>query len=105
MSHKRVSQLVTLGASEVSGSDLFYIIDSSAGEGKKISAEALAAYLAYSGSLNAINSETADTASYILGSNVNGTVTSASFATNATSAKTASYASSSISSSYSTTAS
>jgi hypothetical protein len=105
MSNKRVSQLVELGASEVSGSDLLYIVDVSTGEGKKIQASSFSAYLGGSGSLNAIHAINADTASYVLGSNVAGTVTSASYALNSTSAKTASFASSSVSSSYALTAS
>lgn len=83
MSHKRVSQLVELTSTEVQGSDLFYAIDISAREGKKLSAASLANYLAISGSLFAPTAGTANTASYaqkVLGGNVDGIVNSATTA-------------------------
>lgn len=100
--HKRVSQLVELTAAEVAGSDWFYIVDVSAREGKKIQTSQLGAYLNASGSFTVTQ---ADTASFVLGSNVFGIVTSASWAGTASIATSASYAGRSLSASYASTAS
>ena len=105
MSHKRVSQLVELGVSEVESGDLFYIIDVSAKEGKKIQMTSLADYLAASGSLNAITATNADTASFVFGYNVFGPVTSSLTSDFSTATLSASWASQSLSSSVSITAS
>lgn len=100
--HKRVSQLVELTAAEVAGGDWFYIIDVSSKEGKKIQTSQLGAYLNASGSFTVIQ---ADTASYVLGSDVHGSVSSASFADSSLATISASYSDRSFSSSYSNTAS
>jgi hypothetical protein len=105
MSNKRVSQLVELTAAEVQGGDFFYVIDVSAREGKKIQADSLADYLAASGSLDAVNATNADTASYVLGSNVHGSVAAATWAGHASESLASNFASSSISASYAVTAS
>ncbi len=103
--NKRCSQLIQLTSTEIQPDDLFYIVDTSARESKKIPAEQLAIYLSASGSLYALHAINADTASYILGSGVYGSVASSltsSFTVNASSASLAERA---ISSSWSTTCS
>jgi hypothetical protein len=102
MAHKRVSQLTELTAAEVASGDLFYVIDVSAREGKKLTADQLGTYLNASGSFTVVQ---ADTASYVLGANVHGTVVSASFAGASVASISASWASASLSSSYAITAS
>jgi hypothetical protein len=98
MGNKRVSQLVELTADAVSIDDLFLIIDTSARESKKIAVQNLFTYLNASGSLLAVHATFADTASYVLGSDVHGAVSSASYAQNATTAFSASFAQNSINS-------
>ena len=83
MSHKRVSQLVELTSTEIAGGDLFYTIDVSAREGKRLSASSLVNYLSISGSLQSSSSLRAISASFadrVLGGNVAGTVSSATTA-------------------------
>ena len=105
MGNKRVSQLLALTAPEVSSDDLLLIIDTSVGESKNITTSQLSAYLNASGSLYAIHAINADSASYVLGSNVYGPVANAVLATNAGTATTATSANTAISSSYSNTSS
>lgn len=97
--NKKVSQLVELFASDVVSDDLLLIIDTARKESKKIKVSNFAAFLNNSGSIFAIHSVTADTASYILGSNVIGNITSASYALKSTNSSTASYASFALNSS------
>ena len=78
--NKRVTQLVELTSNEVIPEDLFLIIDVNANESKKIRVSELGVWLQSSGSFYAIRALLADTASYILGSNVDGLVASASYA-------------------------
>lgn len=78
--NQRVSQLNEMTAIEVASNDLFYIIDTSAHQSKNIRASELVTYLSISGSLLVLHAIMADTASFILGSNVSGSVLSASFA-------------------------
>lgn len=98
MGNKRVSQLVELTANEVANDDLFLIIDSSAHESKKIVVGDIFTYLNASGSILAVHAQFADTASFILGSNVFGSVLSASFAQNSINTVSASFAQNSINS-------
>ena len=108
MGNKRISQLVELTSNQVQLDDLFAIVDITARETKKIKASELSLWLNASGSINSIHSINSDTASYILGSGVNGTVSSSSFssiALNAISSSFASLALNAISSSFSRTAS
>lgn len=102
MSHKRVSQLVELTASEMVDGDLFYVIDVSAREGKKIQVGELGDYLNASGSFTVTQ---ADTASFVLGSNVFGAVASSSYAGSSSVAISSSYAGRAFSASYASTAS
>jgi hypothetical protein len=102
MSHKRVSQLTELTAAEMASGDLFYVIDVSAKEGKKATANQLGAYLNASGSFSVV---LADTASYVLGSNVHGSVETSSYSLFAAASVSSSWASRSLSASYSETAS
>jgi len=80
--NKKVSQLISLAPSEVATDDLFLIIDSSNKESKKIEASNLTAWLNNSGSIYAQHSVIADTASFILGSNIYGSVALATMAIN-----------------------
>jgi hypothetical protein len=102
MGNKRVSQLVELTSAEVSSNDLFLIIDTSAGESKKIQVDQLSAYLNESGSIIAIHADVADVANFVLGSNVSGTVLSASYSIKSTNSD---LSQNSVSSSYANTAS
>lgn len=90
--NKKVTQLVALTATEVAADDLFYIVDVSAKESKKIQADELAMYLSISGSLYVISATYADTASYVLGSDVDGLVDSSSFSVFSMTAVSASWA-------------
>jgi len=106
--NKRVTQLVELTANEVAQDDLFYIIDVSARESKRIKTSVLSQWLNDSASITAFHSITADTASFVLGSNVFGPVASSSFALTTISAAWANNSNNSnnsISSSYSLTSS
>jgi hypothetical protein len=99
MGNKRVSQLVSLTPSEVVNNDLFLIIDTSARESKKITISDISTYLNVSASITAYSSIFSDTSSYILGSDVDGSVESSSYS------KTSSYAHFSERSIYSDTSS
>ena len=106
--NKKVSQLLNLTPAEVQSNDLFLIIDSSTKESKNIDASQLASWLNASGSIYAIHSISADTASYILGVNVVGPVALATLAATAISSSWADrsgYADTSNSSSNTITAS
>lgn len=106
--NKKVSQLIELTPTEVEANDLFLIIDSSNRESKKIQASNLITWLNGSGSIYAQHSVIADTASFILGSNVYGPVFLAALAANAISsswADNAGFAISATSASNATTAS
>lgn len=84
--NKKISQLLPMSPGEVTGEDLFLIIDSSVKESKNISSADLVAWLNVSGSIYAIHSISTDTASYVVGGNVHGDVSQSLFAFNATSA-------------------
>lgn len=103
--NEKVSQLVEITAPEIAPNDLFYIVDSSARESKKMQAYQLAVYLNSSGSIQASHAITADTASFVLPGGITFTVPSASLALLAASALSASWAAFAVSSSWSTTAS
>ena len=101
MANEKVSQLTPLTAGEISPTDLFLISDLSSKESKKLEASQLLLYFEVSGTFNsnhATTADLADTASYVLGSNVAGAVTnatnavSASHALNSILSDTASYA-------------
>ena len=99
--NKKVSQLIELDASDLQLDDLFLIQDVSVKESKKMEVGTMVLYLQNSGSLstNALHAINSDSASYILGSNVDGLVNSAF------NASTSSWANKTISSSYADTAS
>lgn len=99
MANEKVSQMVSLTAGEVAGNDLFMIVDSSARESKKISVSDVITYFEATGSFSA-HATLADTASYIQGANVAGSVNSASYAQNATSASHANNADNAITASF-----
>jgi hypothetical protein len=103
--NKRCSQLIQLTAAEVQPDDLFYIVDTSARESKKISADQLISYLNMSGSLYALYSVNSDTASFILGSGVFGAVSSSLTSSFTTNAMSSSWSANALSSSWSTTCS
>lgn len=101
MSNKRISELPAIAWNNVAGDDLFYIVDVSAINSKKILASELAKYILNDGHLSGeIESASyAKTASYIDPANV-GLIDSASYALSASYAQTASYAFNAKSSSY-----
>lgn len=109
--NKRVSQLVELTANEVQPADLFLIIDTTAQESKRIQASELSTWLNLSGSNFVPNAINAQTASFVLGSNVFGSVNSSNTATSASTAllsnqaASATSASNALSASYALTAS
>lgn len=90
--NKRTTQLVELTALEMAADDLLYVVDISAVESKKMTVDQLSAYLSISGSLSVPHAILADTASYVLGSNVDGLVDSSSYAFFASNATSASHA-------------
>lgn len=99
MANEKVSQMVSLTAAEVVGNDLFMIIDSSARESKKISITDVITYFEATGSFGA-HAILADTASYIRGVNVDGSVVSASYSQTSTSASHANNADSATTASF-----
>jgi hypothetical protein len=106
--NQRVSQLVELTANEVVPQDVLYIVDVDAAESKKIQISELGTWLNESASFYVVHAILADTASYILGSNIVGLVNSSSYALVCSTASFAQFVSQSlnaISSSYSLTAS
>jgi Leucine-rich repeat (LRR) protein len=106
--NKTVVQLVELTSDEVVPQDLLYIVDVDANESKKIQVSQFGLWLNASGSVYAVRAILADTASYILGSNVFGSVNSSSYALLASTSSFAQFVSqslSAISSSYALTAS
>jgi len=106
--NKRVSQLVELTANEVQPADLFLIIDATAQESKRIQASELSTWLNLSSSNFVPNAINALTASFVLGSNVSGSVNSSNFAISASIAllsNLATSASNAVSASYAVTAS
>jgi len=105
--NKRVTQLVELTAGEISFDDLFYIVDVSARESKRIKTSELSAWLNGSGSIYAFYAVTAGTASWatnVVGNTVGSSSTS-NFAVSALSASWASQSFRAVSSSYALTAS
>ncbi len=80
VNNEKVSQLVPMAPIDIAPGDLFFIADISNHESKKLAASDLLVYVGLSASFIATHATTADTASYILGSGVNGNVASASFA-------------------------
>ncbi len=105
LQNKKASQLVFITPSEVMPNDLFYVVDVSAHESKKMTAADLSAYLNASGSLFAVHAINADTASFVLPGGITFIVPSASFASFAGSTLSSSWVSSSVSSSHAITAS
>ena len=82
MPNEKVSQMTMLTAAEIAASDIFLVGDMSAQESKRMTADQLLLYFESSGSFNALTAIQASTASYILGSRVDGIVVSASFSSN-----------------------
>ena len=103
--NQRVSQLVELTANEVVPQDLLLIIDINANESKKIQISELGTWLNESSSFYVVHALLADTASYILGSNVYGPVSSASYALLSSTSSFSQLVNQAISSSYASTAS
>jgi hypothetical protein len=89
--NKRISQLVQLTANEAEPNDLLAIVDVTARETKAIQLIQLGDWIYASGSI-VQSASFADTASFILGSNVSGPVQSASFASVSITSQTASFA-------------
>jgi hypothetical protein len=83
MANEKVSQLTALTAAEIASEDIFLVGDVSARESKKMTSAELLLFVESSGSFNASSATNADTASYVLSSNVHGTVSSASYASTA----------------------
>lgn len=100
--NKRISQLIELTSPEVEGNDLLLIVDSTANESKKIQVSEFGNWLNASTSFHIYN---ADTASYILGSNVNGIVNSSSYSITSSFCNSSIQSNTSITSSYAGTAS
>lgn len=91
MANERVSQLLELYAGELASSDLFLITDMSQRESKKLPLSSLMEYIENSGSFIATDAATAETASYVAGVNVHGTVTSASYSARSSLSDSSSY--------------
>ena len=72
--NERVSQLIELYATDLQSNDIFLVTDMSVRESKKLELGQLMLFIENSGSFLAYNSLHADTASYILGSYVDGPV-------------------------------
>lgn len=102
MANEKVSQLNELTAAEISPEDIFLVGDMNAKESKRMTSAQLLLFVESSGSFFPANAINADTASYILGSNVHGNVASASYVSSTISS---SFAQRTISSSYADTAS
>jgi len=105
MANERVSQLQDLLASDTQPADLLLVTDVSQKESKRMEIGQLLDYIQSSGSFFAYHATTADTASYVKSTNVDGIVAEASLATQSLSSSVSQFA---ISSSYainSTTAS
>lgn len=100
--NERVSQLIELFATDIQSEDLLLITDMSQRESKKLEIGQLLFFIENSGSFDAFNSAHADTASYILSTNIDGNI---SFALNASNSISSSISSKAISSSYTQTAS
>ena len=81
MASEKVSQMQSLPASSVEAGDLLLITDVSAKESKKITAADFLTYIESTGSFGQ-HSILADTASYILGTDVDGIVKSSSYSLN-----------------------
>lgn len=92
MANERVSQLLEIYAGDLALNDLFLVTDMSQHESKKLELTQLMAYIEASGSFTAVTAVTALTAAFVLGSNVSGPVTSASYADYALIADSSSYA-------------
>ena len=82
MPNEKVSQMTMLTAAEIAASDIFLVGDMSAQESKRMTADQLLLYFESSGSFNALTAIQSSTASYILGSRVDGSVVSSSFSSN-----------------------
>ena len=91
MANEKVSQLNELTAAEISSTDIFLVGDTSAIESKKMSAAQLLLFVESSGSFAAYTSIQANTASYILGSGVDGAVATASYVEQSISSSYSSY--------------
>lgn len=74
MANERVSQLVDLLASDIQPDDVFLVTDMSQRESKKLEVGQLLLFIENSGSFFAYHSTISDTASYVLASNIVGTV-------------------------------
>ena len=77
MANEKVSQMTALTAAELATADLFLITDVSAKESKKIAVGDVLTYIEATGSFHTTN---ADSASYVPGSGVDGSVASSSYA-------------------------
>lgn len=100
MPNEKVSQMTTLTAAEIAPADIFLVGDVSAQESKKMRADQLLLYFEDSGSFNALTAIQSSTASYILGSKVDGSVVSSSFSSNTVSSSHALISNLAITSSY-----
>lgn len=100
MPNEKVSQLTVLTANQLASEDVFLVGDLSAHESKQITSEQLLLYFESSGSFNASTATVANTASYILGSNVDGIVDSSSYSLTAVSSSHALRANVAITASY-----
>lgn len=74
MANEKVSQLIELATTEVAPDDLFFIADVSTHESKKFSATSLITFINASASVNAYHADQADSASYVDGPDVGGSV-------------------------------
>lgn len=97
MANERVSQLVDLLASDIQPDDVFLVTDMSQRESKKLEVGQLLLFIENSGSFFAYHSTISDTASYVLATNVVGTVATA---LNASQSVSSSWANNAGSSSY-----
>lgn len=100
--NERVSQLLELFATDIQSEDLLLITDMSQRESKKVEIGQLLLFIENSGSFEAFNAAHADTASFILAQNINGTVAVSQIASSSISS---SFSSVAVSSSNAVTAS
>lgn len=100
--NERVSQLLELFATDIQSDDLLLITDMSQRESKKLEVGQLLLFIENSGSFDAFNAAHADTASYILSTNIAGII---NFALNTSNSLFASVSDFATSSSYTQTAS
>lgn len=80
MANEKVSQLIELSVNELQTNDLFLITDMRVRESKKMELSSLITFLQHSASWDAVHAIYSDSASYVTGFGVDGTVKSASYA-------------------------